>query len=138
MADASGSAGRDETRTSGTRQEMTFKDGGGPGRGRGLTYVGHVQAVLLGGVVPGGGDGRHVHAVDPPHGGVSAIEVAAVGPRRLVVRTLLLGPLAADRKRGRNPSTCARDHVTTGGRPPRVFPSSVTSPFFFPDRIFEL
>lgn len=63
---------------------------------RPLTDVGHVQAVLLGGVVPGGGGSRHVHAVGAPHGGVAAVEVAAVGPGRPVVRTLLPGPVSAD------------------------------------------
>lgn len=61
-----------------------------------LTDVGHVQAVLLGGVVPGGGGGRHVHAVDAPHGGVAAVEVAAVGPGRSVIRTFPFGPLAVN------------------------------------------
>lgn len=63
---------------------------------RPLTDVGHVQAVLLGGVVPGGGGSRHVHAVGAPHGGVAAVEVAAVGPGRPVVRTLLPEPVSAD------------------------------------------
>lgn len=61
-----------------------------------LTYVGHVQAVLLGGVVLGGGDGGHVHAVDVPHGGVAAVEVAAVGPSGSVIWTFLFGPLPAN------------------------------------------
>lgn len=74
--------------------------------GRVLTYIGHVQAVLLGGVVLGGSDGDHVHAVDVPHGGVPAVEVAAVGPSSFVVWTFLFGPLPAktrgDRSRRRS------------------------------------
>lgn len=55
-----------------------------------LTDVGHVHAVLLGGVVPVGGDGRHVHAVHVPHGRVAAVEVAAVGAGGHVIWTLSL------------------------------------------------
>lgn len=61
-----------------------------------LTYIRHVQAVLLGGVVLGGSDGDHVHAVDVPHGGVPAVEVAAVGPSSSVIWTFLFGPLPAN------------------------------------------
>lgn len=63
-----------------------------------LTDLCHVQAVLLGGVVPAGGDGGHVHAVDLPYGRVAAVEVAAVGARRHVVRTLVGGAFAVDDK----------------------------------------
>lgn len=49
--------------------------------------------MLLGGVVLGGGDGGHVHAVDVPHGGVAAVEVAAVGPSGSVIWTFPFGPL---------------------------------------------
>lgn len=52
--------------------------------------------MLLGGVVPLGADGRHVHAVHVPYCGVAAVEVAAVGARRHVVGTLVSGPLAAN------------------------------------------
>lgn len=54
--------------------------------------------MLLGGVVPAGGDGRHIHAVDLPDGRVAAVEVAAVGASRSIVRTLVFGPLAAENK----------------------------------------
>lgn len=52
--------------------------------------------MLPGGVVALGADGRHVHAVDVPYGGVAAVEVAAIGARRHVVGTLVSGPLAVD------------------------------------------
>lgn len=45
-----------------------------------------------------GGDGGHVHAVDLPYGRVAAVEVAAVGARRLIVRTLVSGAFAVDDK----------------------------------------
>lgn len=51
--------------------------------------------MFLGGVVPAGGDGGHVHAVHLPDGGVALIEVAAVGAGGLVVGTLVSGPLTA-------------------------------------------
>ena len=63
---------------------------------RPLTDISHVQAVLLGGVVPGGGDGRHVHAVDVPHAGVAAVEVAAVGSGRFVIRTFSFGSISVN------------------------------------------
>lgn len=63
----------------------------------GLTDVCHVDAVLGGAVVAQSGDGRHVHAVDFPDGGVAGVEVAAVEPlahvvRALMGRTLTVGP----------------------------------------------
>lgn len=60
-----------------------------------LTYLCHVKAVLLGSVVPVGSDGSHIHAVELPYRGVDAVEVAAVGTARHVVRALVFGPLAA-------------------------------------------
>lgn len=61
-----------------------------------LTYLCYVQAVLLGSVVPVGGDGGHVQAVDLPNGRVAAVEVAAVGAGAHVVRTLVFGPLTVN------------------------------------------
>lgn len=52
--------------------------------------------MLLGGVVLGGGDGGHFHAVDVPHGGVAAVEVAAVGPSGFVIWTFSDGLLPAN------------------------------------------
>lgn len=63
-----------------------------------LTDLGHVQAVLLGGVVPAGGDGGHVHAVDLPYGRVAAVEVAAVGAGGQVVWTFMFGPLTVNKR----------------------------------------
>ena len=69
----------------------------------GLTDIGHVQAVLLGGVVPVGGDGGDVHAVDLPDGRVAAVEVAAAGTSTRVVGTLLSGAFTGSyRGRRRN------------------------------------
>lgn len=62
-----------------------------------LTDLCHVQAVLLGGVVPVGRDGGHVHAVDLPYGRVAAVKVAAVGACGHVVWTLINGLLTAKR-----------------------------------------
>lgn len=61
-----------------------------------LTYLSHVQAVLLGGEVPLCGDGRHVHAVDLPYRRVAAVEVAAVRAAGHVVGTVVLWPLTAN------------------------------------------
>lgn len=61
-----------------------------------LTYVCHVQAVLLGSVVPVGGDGGHVHTVDLPYGRVAAVEMAAVGAGSHVVWTFMFGPLTVN------------------------------------------
>lgn len=63
-----------------------------------LTYVCHVQAVLLGGVVLMGGDGGHVHTVDLPYGRVAAVEVAAVGTGSHIVWTFMSGPLTVNVK----------------------------------------
>lgn len=61
-----------------------------------LTDICHVQAPLLWGVVPVGGDGGHVHAVDLPDGRVADAEEAAVGAGSHVVRTFLFGPFTVD------------------------------------------
>lgn len=74
--------------------------------GRVLTYIGYVQAVLLGGVVLGGSDGDHVHAVHVPHGGVPAVEVAAVRPSSFVIWTFLFGPIPAN-TRGERTRRCS-------------------------------
>lgn len=61
-----------------------------------LTDLCHVQAVLLGGVVPLGGDGGHVHTVDHPDGCVAAVKVAAVGAGAHVVWTFMFGALTVN------------------------------------------
>lgn len=62
-----------------------------------LTYICHVQAALLRGVVPPGGDGRHVHTVHLPDGRVAAVEVAAVGTARHVVGTFFTGTFTVEK-----------------------------------------
>lgn len=61
-----------------------------------LTDLCHVQAVLLGGVVPAGGDGGHVQTVDLPDGRVAPVEVAAAGAGGHVVWTFTFGPLTVN------------------------------------------
>lgn len=67
-----------------------------------LTDIGHVQTLLLRGVVPAGGDGGHVHAVDLPDGRVADAEEAAVGAGSHVVRTFVVGPFTVNMRENIN------------------------------------
>lgn len=77
-----------------------------------LTDLGHIHAVLGRGVVAAGSDGRHIHAVQLPDGGVMRVKVAAVGARRHIVGTLMSRPFAVMKERRK------RRHMLTDANVP--------------------